>query len=89
MLLAAARLHELHGDIAGARRMLHREYYLSYAIEHLPTMLRERARLAELDGDREAAEKAIRHYLTLRTDPDPELAPEVERMRARLRPGGD
>ena len=48
------------------------------------TFLREEGRLAAKLGDREAAIRAYRHYLMLRSDPEPEIRPEVERVRAEL-----
>ena len=47
-------------------------------------MLREEGRLADLAGDREAAIEAYRHYLALRTDPEPSLQPQIEQVRAEL-----
>jgi hypothetical protein len=40
--------------------------------------------MAARTGDQDGAIRAYRHYLALRTDPDPELVPEVERVRAAL-----
>ena len=41
-------------------------------------------RLAALAGHRERAIEAYRHYLTLRTDPDPSLRQEADRIRQEL-----
>jgi hypothetical protein len=48
------------------------------------TRLREEGRLAELVGDREAAIRAYRNYLSLRPDPEPSVRPEVEQVRKEL-----
>jgi hypothetical protein len=47
-------------------------------------MLREEGRLADLAGDRAGAIDAYTRYLALRSDPEPSLQPEVERVRAEL-----
>jgi len=46
--------------------------------------LREQGRLAALTGDTERAIRAYSHYLKLRSDPEPEVLPEVEAVRAEL-----
>jgi eukaryotic-like serine/threonine-protein kinase len=51
---------------------------------YLATQLREEGRLAALTGHREQAILAYRHYLALRSDPDPALRPEAERVRQEL-----
>jgi hypothetical protein len=51
---------------------------------YLATQLREEGRLAALAGHRERAIEAYRHYLTLRTDPDPSLRQEADRIRQEL-----
>ena len=79
--LIAARLHEARGDVRGALDALRRldgVYFLS-------TKLREEGRLAAQVGDRAGAIRAYRHYLALRSAPEPALRPEVERVRAALR----
>ena len=50
----------------------------------LSTKLREEGRLAALTGDRERAISAYGHYLELRSDPEPEVLPEVEAVRDEL-----
>ena len=40
--------------------------------------------LAALTGDREGAIRAYNHYLELRSDPELEVVPEVEAVRAEL-----
>lgn len=46
--------------------------------------LREEGRLAALTGDRDGAIAAYRRYLALRSDPEPSVRPEVERVRRAL-----
>ena len=46
--------------------------------------LREEGRLASLTGDRAGAIRAYRHYLTLRSEAEPALQPEVRAVRAEL-----
>jgi len=50
----------------------------------LSTKLYEEGRLAALTGDREGAIEAYTHYLELRSDPEPELLPEVQAVRDEL-----
>ncbi|MEJ2504150.1 MAG: hypothetical protein P8177_12700, partial [Gemmatimonadota bacterium] len=54
-----------------------RQYYTS-------TFRREEGRLAAAAGDTAAAVDAYRRYLAMRTDPEPALRPEVERVRREL-----
>lgn len=80
--LAVAHLLELHGDLPAAYRAVQRrEFFLT---RYLATYLREEGRLASLVGDRDAAVRAYRHYLTLRSEPEPVLMEEVELIRAEL-----
>jgi tetratricopeptide (TPR) repeat protein len=51
---------------------------------YLATQLREEGRLAALSGHREQAIEAYRHYITLRSDPEPSLRQEAERIRQEL-----
>ena len=51
---------------------------------YLATQLREEGRLAALAGHRERAIEAYRHYLTLRSDPEPSLRQEADRIRQEL-----
>ena len=57
---------------------------IATVIGHWAPLLREEARLAALLGDREGAIRAYQLYLALRSKPEPELMPEVERVRAEL-----
>jgi eukaryotic-like serine/threonine-protein kinase len=83
--LVVARIAEAQGDLTMALRVLRRggsgpgqfPYYHS-------TFLREEGRLAALTGDTAGAVRAYRHYLALRPDPEAELKPETDSVRAML-----
>jgi tetratricopeptide (TPR) repeat protein len=77
--LIAARLHEEGGDLQRALDAVRRIPGV-----FLSTQRREEGRLAALIGDRPAAIRAYRLYIDLRSDPEPSLRPEVERVRAEL-----
>ncbi len=79
--LVAARLHEARGDVPGALARIRRRAGWTML---LSTQLREEGRLAALVGDREGAVRAYRHYLALRSAPEPSLLEEVDRTRAEL-----
>jgi hypothetical protein len=50
----------------------------------LSSVMREEGRLAAVTGDTSGAVRAYRHYLALRADPDPELVPQRDSVRAAL-----
>ena len=83
--LVLARLWEAQGDLPRALAALRRRgaYYME-APFFMTTFLREEGRLAALTGDTVSAIRAYRHYLGLRYDPEPQLRPEVERVRQAL-----
>jgi len=78
----AARLHERRGELEAALAALRRHPHFTSA--YLPNRLREQGRLAERVGDRDAAIRAYRQYLALRSDPEPALAAQVEQVRQAL-----
>ncbi len=80
--LIAARLHEERGDLAGALELARRRN--GWGNQLLSTRLREEGRLAALLGDTAGAVRAYRHYLALRSDPEPALLPVIGRVRAEL-----
>lgn len=82
--LVVARLREARGELRGALRALRRRPYTVLALFYLAESLREEGRLASLVGDREGAIRAYRHYLALRTSPEPALQSEVAEVRAAL-----
>ena len=79
--LIAARLFEARGDLSRALGAVRRRAWFE---PFLSTQQREEGRLAALNGDRAGAIRAYRHYLALRSAPEPGLGPEVERVRAEL-----
>ena len=81
--LVSARLHESTGDPRGALAAIRRGRWVFPPV-YLSTYLREEGRLAALTGDREGAISAYRHYLRLRSDPEPSLRPQVAAVRAEL-----
>jgi len=81
--LVVARAHEAAGHDADALRALRRGVW-RFPPQLLSTFLRDEARLAAKVGDRAGAIRAYRHYLALRSDAEPELRPELDRVRAEL-----
>ena len=82
--LVIARLSEARGDRAAALAAIRRRLYNVAEPLYLSSYLREEGRLAALAGDREGAIRAYRHYLALRSDPEPALRGQVEQVRGRL-----
>jgi tRNA A-37 threonylcarbamoyl transferase component Bud32 len=83
--LVLARLYETRGNLQAALAALRRRPYdWDSGPEYLSTFLREEGRLAALTGDREGGIHAYRHYLALRSDPEPPLGPQVDSVRAEL-----
>lgn len=80
--LAVAQLLEAQGDLEAAYRAVQRREF--FMTRYLASYLREEGRLATLVGDRDGAIRAYRHYLTLRSDPEPALADETEWVRSEL-----
>jgi len=81
--LVAARAHEAAGRDADALRAVRRGVW-RFPPQLLSTFLRDEGRLAAKQNDRAGAIRAYRHYLALRSDPEPELRAEVEQVRAEL-----
>jgi hypothetical protein len=81
--LASAGLHERAGDDAGALRALRAGRWV-FPPQYLSTYLREEGRLAARVGDREGAIRAYRHYLALRSNPEPLLRADADRIRGEL-----
>jgi TolB-like protein len=82
--LTSARLHEADGDLPAALAAVRRRVYFYEGLAGLSTLLKEEGRLAALTGDTEGAKTAYQHYLALRSQADPALAPEVEQVRQAL-----
>jgi tetratricopeptide (TPR) repeat protein len=79
--LVSARLHEARGETHTSLQRIRRRTVWS---QYLSTQLRDEARLAASTGDRAGAIRAYRHYLALRSEPEPRLRPDVESMRREL-----
>lgn len=83
--LAAARLYERHGDPVGALTAVRRRVYdMDSTGLLLATSLRMEGALAAAVGDTAAAIRAYRHYLALRSDPEPALRAQADSVRAAL-----
>jgi eukaryotic-like serine/threonine-protein kinase len=82
--LEVARLRERQGDLPKALAAVRRRPYAYHLSDYLAPHLREEGRLAALTGDTVGAVSAYRHYLALRSDPEPAVRPGVEAVRAEL-----
>jgi hypothetical protein len=83
--LLLAQLWERQGDLPRALQAVRRRSGgFMLAPFFLSTFLREEGRLAQLTGDSAGAIRAYRHYLVLRSDPDPTLQPQRDSVRAEL-----
>jgi serine/threonine-protein kinase len=82
--LEVAHLRERQGDRRAALRAVQRRTYSYHLTDYLAAHLREEGRLAALVGDSATAVTAYRHYLALRSDPEPALRPGVDTVRAEL-----
>ena len=81
--LILARLWRMRGDWARAEAAARRRYS-GMMPTFLSTHLLEEGRGAAQAGHRDAAIRALRHYLALRYDPEPSARHEVELVRAEL-----
>ena len=80
-----ARLYELRGDPLKALVVLGQRTRTDVpGLSSLAEILAAEGRLAVRIGDTARAERAWRHYLALRADPDPDVRPRVEAVRAAL-----
>jgi hypothetical protein len=82
--LEVARLRERQGDLEAALAAVRRRPYAYHLTDYLAAHLREEGHLAAMTGDRAGAVRAYRHYLALRSDPEPALRPAVDTVRAEL-----
>jgi DNA-binding SARP family transcriptional activator/TolB-like protein len=83
VIIVLARAYEASGDAAGALRVVQQGIWYSVP-RQLSTLLHEEGRLAAQLGDRAGAIRAYEHYLALRSDPEPRLRPERDRIRAEV-----
>jgi serine/threonine-protein kinase len=82
--LEVAHLRERQGDLSAALAAVRRRPYAYHLTDYLAAHLREEGRLAAMTRDRADAVRAYRHYLALRSDPEPALRPAVDTIRAEL-----
>ena len=81
--LVVARAYEAAGRDADALRAVRRGVW-HFPPQLLSTYLQEEGRLAARLGDTAGAIRAYRHYLLLRSDPEPSLRLKVDSVRAEL-----
>ncbi len=79
-----ARLRERQGDLRAALAAVRRRSYAYHLSDYLAPHLQEEGRLAALTGDTAGAVAAYRHYVALRSSPEPAVRPRVEAIRAEL-----
>jgi len=82
--LEVARLRERQGNLRAALAAVRRRSYAYHLTDYLAAHLREEGRLAALAGDSSGAVRAYRHYLALRSDPEPAVRPAVDAVRNEL-----
>ncbi len=82
--LTLARIFEARGDLPRPLAMTRRTSWLIGGDRYASTFVRSEGRLAAAVGEPEAAIRAYTLYLAMRADPEPELLPEGERIRAEL-----
>jgi hypothetical protein len=83
--LVSSRLWEQMGNLPNALAAVRRkDYHFASSPVFHTTYLREEGRLAEATGDREGAIKAYELFVAIRYNPEPELKPETDRIRAKL-----
>jgi tetratricopeptide (TPR) repeat protein len=82
--LLLARLLESRGETSRALGALRRRRYFMGPAVYLSSYLRDEGRLAALTGDRDGAIRAYQHYLALRRQPESELRPQVDQVKAEL-----
>jgi TolB-like protein len=82
--LVAARLHEEAGDPAAALAAVRRRLIGVPSYPHYVRYRREEGRLAASLGDTAGAIRAYRHYLALRSAPEPRLRAQADTVRMEL-----
>jgi hypothetical protein len=82
--IVAARLWNERGNPARALAAVRRRVAGLRVRPVLIAYIRDEARYAALAGDRDGAIREYRHYLRLRSDPEPSVRPKVDEVRAEL-----
>ena len=82
--LVLARLWHQQGRADRALRTIRRRIQGLAVNPMYPASLQEEGRYAALTGDRAGAIRAYRHYLTLRSEPEPVVRSKVDEARAEL-----
>ena len=82
--IVAARLWNERGDPARALAAARRRVAGLRARAVNIAYIRDEARYAALAGDREGAIRGYRHYLRLRSDPEPAVRPKVDEVQTEL-----
>jgi tetratricopeptide (TPR) repeat protein len=82
--IVVARLWNGRGDPVRALEAVRRRLAGLGVTALYPTSLRDEGRYAVLAGDRTGAIRAYRHYLALRSNPEPAIRARVEEARAEL-----
>lgn len=83
-LTAARLLEKYQGPAAALKAVRRRSTWWSNDMPYLAVQLREQGRLAALTGAKEEAITSYRHYLSLRSSPEPAVQPEVDVVKKEL-----
>ena len=83
-LTAGRLLEKYQNPAAGLRAVRRRSTWWSNDMPYLAAQLREEGRLAALAGQKQEAIESYRHYLSLRSAPEPKVQPEVDGVKKEL-----
>ena len=83
-LTAARLLEKYQGSAAALNAVRRRSSWWANEMPYLAVQLREEGRLAARAGRKEEAIDSYRHYLSLRSSPEPRVQPEVDDVRREL-----
>jgi hypothetical protein len=83
-LMAARLVEKYQSPKAALATVRRRAVWWNNEVPYLAAQLRETGRLAALAGEKDEAMAAYQHYLALRYDAEPEVKPEVDRVREEL-----
>lgn len=80
-----ARVWQKLGDLPRALAMSGRyAIWSSESVPYLALQLREQGRIAALAGDENRAARAYQHYLSMRANAEPSVAPQIDSVRREL-----